>query len=120
MPNATRKQPRELLNEAAARLKRQWPGMSARAVAAKLKITPSYWSKVLRGKKPITQALLPRLIKVLGLDAQQVAQLQRAVLDSIESEQLTPATGIRTRGVEKESPAEEYRNLGRQDFWMLK
>jgi uncharacterized protein (TIGR02147 family) len=113
------KKPAELLSEAAARLKRRAPGMTVRALAARLKVSPSYLSKILRGKKPISQSMLSRLVKALGLDSQQIAQLQRAILEEIENEDLVPATGIRTSRLEISSPVESYRNLERGDFWIL-
>lgn len=114
-----RSRPEELLQSAASSLKKQSPGMSLRAVAGRLKISPSYWSKILRGEKPLSKSLLPRVVKVLGMDAQQTAQLQRSLLEKIENDRLVPGTGIRTTQEVKGSPIENYRNLGRKDFWLL-
>lgn len=108
----------ELLSEAAARLKQQAPGMSVRRVASRLEITPSYWSKILRGKKPLPPTLLPKIVKVLGLDTQQVAQLQRLMLETIERDQLAPQTGMRTN-LPASSPIENYANLNRDQIWIL-
>lgn len=102
------------------RLKRQFPGMSVRGVAGRLEITPSYWSKILRGKKPVPPALLPKIVKVLRLDTQQVAQLQRSILQRIERDQLMPATGLRTTNKRKKAPTETYRNLETSEIWLLK
>jgi len=113
------KEASELLNEAAIRLKRQSPGMSLRGVAGRLEITPSYWSKILRGVKPLPPTLLPKIVKVLGLDTQQVAHLQRLILDRIEREQLTAVTGMRTSHKVKKPPAEVFRNLNRDEIWIL-
>lgn len=117
--NEALKRPENLLSEAAGRLKSQAPGMSMRGVAGRLQITPSYWSKILRGKKPLPISLLPRVVKVLNLDTQQVAQLQRSILETIEQERLIPVTGLRTSREAKTSPIEEYRSLGRDEFWIL-
>lgn len=113
------KEASDLLIEAATRLKRQSPGMSVRGVAGRLEITPSYWSKILRGKKPLPPTLLPKIVKVLGLDTQQVAQLQRSILDRIERDQLMPVTGIRTSRKVKKAPTEDYRNLNREEIWLV-
>jgi uncharacterized protein (TIGR02147 family) len=111
------KRPEELLSEAAERLKRQSPGMTVRGVAGRLEVTPSYWSKVLRGKKPLTTTLLSKVVKVLPFDTQQVAQLQQSILEFIEHDRLAPVTGMRTQKVQ--SPIKNYQSLGREDFWIL-
>ena len=111
--------PEELLREASEALKKRSAGMSLRAVATRLEISPSYWSKILRGEKPLAQNLLPKVVKVLGMDAQQIAQLQRSILEMIETEKLAPATGLTTSRETADSPIENYRNLGREDFWLL-
>ena len=114
MKAASAKKPQELLCEASADLKRQFPSMSLRAVASKLDISPSYWSKILRGKKPLTKTLVPRVVKVLGLDTQQVALLQRSILANLEA-----ATGITVNNESSPSPIENYANKGRDAFWLL-
>lgn len=111
--------PDEILLAAAEAFKKQWPGMSLRAVAAKLEISPSYWSKILRGKKPLPQHLIEKVVRVLGMDAQATGQLQRAILYSIEADVLAPATGITTSRELDRSPVESYKTLGREDFWLL-
>jgi uncharacterized protein (TIGR02147 family) len=111
--------PEDILTSAAEALKKQWSGMSLRAVAGKLEISPSYWSKILRGKKPLPQNLLEKVVKVLAMDAQQVALLQRSILNQLESDVLAPATGIKTSRESGRSPIENYRSLGREDFWLL-
>lgn len=116
---ARKPRPEEILREAAAHLKKERPAMSLRAVAARMEISPSYWSKILRGEKPLPENILPKVVKTLGLDAQQIARLQRSILDTIESERLAPVTGLRVAREER-SPIEAYRNLGREDFWMLR
>jgi uncharacterized protein (TIGR02147 family) len=107
-----------ILREAAARLKKDRPGMSLRATAAKLGISPSYWSKILNGKSTFPQSLLARVVKVLCMDEQTVALLQRAILEAIEKEGLTPATGIKVAARDS-SPVEGYGVLGRSEFWIL-
>ena len=121
---AKRKRPEELLQEAAAALKSRSSGMSLRAVAARLDVSPSYWSKILRGEKPLSEQLLPRVVKVLALDAQQIARLQRSILETIEEERLAPATGIRTAAASSEgarggSQIDDFRDLGKEHFWIL-
>lgn len=111
--------PEEILRDASARLKRQSPGMSLRAVAGRLNVTPSYWSKVLNGKKPITDTLLPQIIKVLRLDSQQIAHLQRAILEAIDTNQLAPVTGMRTIEKDERSPIEDYKDINRSDLWIF-
>ena len=111
--------PEDLLLAASQRLKAQWPSFSVRAVAAKLGISPSYWSKILRGQKPIPNRLLPDVVRVLRLDTQTVAQLQRSILNAIETDALTPKTGLKTSGLVENSPVDAYRSLGREDFWLL-
>ncbi|RZA08669.1 MAG: TIGR02147 family protein [Proteobacteria bacterium] len=110
--------PEAVLKASAAKLKKDWPGMSLRAVAARLEISPSYWSKILSGKAAFPQTLLARAVKVLAMDAQSTALLQRAILDAIELEQLTPATGL-TVASSAESPVEDYGQLGRNEFFLL-
>jgi uncharacterized protein (TIGR02147 family) len=110
--------PHRILQDAAAKLKKDWPGMSLRAVAAKLEISPSYWSKILSGKSAFPQSLLARVVKVLAMDPPATALLQRAILETIEGEQLTPATGLRVAATGA-SPVEGYGTLSRPDFWIL-
>jgi uncharacterized protein (TIGR02147 family) len=114
------KTPEALLQTAARDLQKRHPGMSLRAVAAKLRISPSYWSKILRGQKPLPQKILPQVIRVLGLDSQQVGRLQRAMLSQIEKNEMTPFTGVRVNSINDASPIENYGNLGREDFWLLR
>lgn len=109
----------ELLKKASSSLKKERPGMSVRAVAGRLNVSPSYWSKVLRGERPLTPQLLPRVVRVLSLDVQQIAELQRSILENIEQEQLSPATGIRIARAAKDSPVSGYKNLGESEFWIL-
>lgn len=106
------------LQSAATSLKKERPGMSMRAVAKRLNVSPSYWSKILRGERALSQQLLPRVVKVLGMDVQQMAELQRRILQEIENQQLAPATGIKTQ-TEKTSPTSGYVHLGQPDFWLL-
>jgi uncharacterized protein (TIGR02147 family) len=108
-----------LLTEAAARLKKNAPGMSVRGVAGRLDITPSYWSKILRGKKPLPPPLIPKIAKVLGLDTLQLAHLQRSILATIERTELTPLTGVRTSRKGKRSPTQDYRNMTRDELWII-
>ncbi len=108
----------EHLQNASRRLKRERPGMSLRAVAGRLDISPSYWSKILRGERALSKALLPRVVKVLAMDVQQVAELQRCILQNIENEKLAPATGLNTQ-TEQRSPVADYKEMGTPDFWML-
>lgn len=86
--------------------------MSLRAVARKLEVSPSYWSKVLRGEKPLTKNLFPKAVKTLGLDSQQVAVLQQMMLREI-----APAKGIEIPI--EHAPSEAYVSLGESDFWLL-
>lgn len=109
----------EILKSAAAALKKERPGMSLRAVARRLNVTPSYWSKVLRGERALSQKLLPRVVKVLGMDVQQIAELQKSILSDIESAQLAPATGLRLTGDKSTSPVAGYRELGESQYWLL-
>lgn len=109
----------KLLQKSMKDLKSRSPGMSIRAVAQKLQVSPSYWSKILRGQKPLTQSLFPRVVKVLCLDSQQTAQLQRLWLEGMEEDQLTPVSGLSTLKDRESSPVEHYVHLNRNDFWML-
>lgn len=111
--------PEQILGEAMALLKQKSPGMSLRAVAHRLQISPSYWSKVLRGEKPLSAGLFPRIVSVLGLDRQQAALLQRALLEDIENDHLASATGFHVLRKEEGSPTKQYKSLGPEDFWIL-
>lgn len=117
--NPSEIRPEALLREVADILKAQGAGMSVRAVSRRLGVTPSYWSKVLRGERPLSRRLFPQVVRVLGLDAQQIARLQRSMLNTLESEHLAPATGIRTASVDQTSPVAGFKSLGREEFWLL-
>lgn len=109
----------EILRTASGSLKKERPGMSLRAVAGRLNVSPSYWSKVLRGERPLSQQLLPRVVKVLSLDTQQTAQLQRSILQEIDEQQLAPATGLKIAAQMSQSPVLGYKHLGESDYWLL-
>ena len=112
-----RQEPFEILAEATERLKARSSGMSLRAVAAKLEVSPSYWSKVLNGKRPLSRELLAKVVKVLPMDPQQIANLHRTLLQTHEEKRLAPSTGLTTE--QAESPISEYKNLGTEHFWIL-
>ena len=107
----------EQLQAAAAKLKQERAGMSLRAVAARLEISPSYWSKILRGERQISQQLLPRIVKVLKFDVQQTAELQKKILQEIESQRYSPSTGLRTADQTK-SPVADYKVMGESHHWL--
>lgn len=111
--------PHEILQESAALLKSQSAGMSLRAVAKRLGLSAGYWSKVLKGTKPLPLSLFPAVVKTLGLDVHAQAQLQRSLLSSIEADHLTSATGLRTENSRPESPLVDFRNFGGEDLWLL-
>lgn len=109
--------PEQILQEAAANLKDRSPGMSLRAVAGRLNISPSYWSKILRGQRPLPENLLPRVVKVLSMDTHQTARLQRTILQTIEERKLAPVTGVHTK--RDTSPVDEFKTLKQEDYWLL-
>ncbi len=112
--------PEQILLMASQRLKERYPGMTLRSVAAKLNISPSYWSKILSGKKPISKSILSKVVKTLGLDTQQTAILQRSILRKIESDKLSSVTGLEVQQLgDSLTELENYENLGRKEFWIL-
>lgn len=118
-PSSTLPKPEELLRAAFERLKGERDHISVRSIAARIGISPSYWSKILRGIKPLPKHLLPDVVRALRLDTPMVGQLHRAILSEIERDSLTPATGLETSQIPNESPVKDYRSLGRENFWML-
>jgi uncharacterized protein (TIGR02147 family) len=109
-----------ILQSALERLKIQRELVSLRSLAAGLKVSPSYLSKVLRGQRRISASLLGPLARLLRLDHHEVAELQRLSLEQHENRKLVSVTGFRTL---KRAPASQittdYKSLSATDMWIL-
>jgi uncharacterized protein (TIGR02147 family) len=119
MANKTHKRPEQVLKDAIKGIQDERPSMSLRNIASRLDITASYLSKILHGKQPLPHTLLPKVIKVLKLDTQQVALLQRSILGTIESDQIKPLTGVSVQKELGASPIADYEQLNAGHYWML-
>lgn len=98
------------------RLKREQSSTSIRGLAQRLKVTPSYLSKVFRGEKPLSLPLAGKLAKALHFDHHQTAEIQRLLLEDIESSKIV--TGLRTLK-KKRGLSTQYAILGKPDYWLL-
>ena len=110
--------PHKILADAAAALKQRRPAMSVRAVAAKIGVSASYWSKVLRGERNPSAKILPKIIEILEIDLQRLAQLQSAFVDAIEKDKFTPTTGLK-RSLPQIDYGKGFREFGRNEYWLL-
>lgn len=107
-----------LLNNALQRLKTQQTNVSIRSLAHRLSISPSYLSKILRGKKDIPAKLIAPLSKVFHLDLIETKELQRLVFEKLEQKKTSHATGIRV--ITSESPKyQAYHTMGSSDYFLL-
>lgn len=105
------------LQKAFANHKKQNPSASLRGVAAKLKISPSYWSKILKGQKNLPAELIPKILAVLKMDEQQTQELQLAILGDV-NQKLARKTGVKTLRSPK-TQTEDFSLLGKNEFWLL-
>lgn len=71
--------PHEILKQHFERKKITHPSYSLRRMARDIKISPSFLSAVLSGKKKIPLSRLRKLVKVLGMDEVSCLQLKRAL-----------------------------------------
>lgn len=109
----------DLLTRALLRLKRDNPQTSLRSLALRMDVSPSYLSKVMRGLKPVSPALIPKLQKAFHLDLIETKSLQRLTLENIEEKSVTPSTGLKSLEVKSASGPETYRGLTKKDFLLL-
>jgi uncharacterized protein (TIGR02147 family) len=81
--------PHSILTQELKRKQKAHPSYSLRALARDLKVSSSYLSAVLKGKKLVPMHRLGEIAKRLEMDEIRMAQLQRAiVLTSVPPEQL--------------------------------
>ncbi len=73
----------------------------------------------MRGEKPLPMHLIPPVVEILRMDWSAVAELQRALLEEIEEKKFLPQTGLKIGKRETTSPTQNYRHLGRDDYWLL-
>lgn len=100
--------PHSILTQELKRKQKANPAYSIRALARDLKLSSSYLSAVLKGKKPVPMDRLAEIAKRLEMDEIRVVQLKRAiVLSSVSPEELQ----LLTRDLEgRRNPVE---NLGK-------
>lgn len=108
----------KILNGAFKRLKDQNKLLSLRALALKMKLSASYLSKILNGKKDVPLALVPLLQKHLVLDLLEVRELQGLILSREEEQKASVKTGVVSRKFEK-LPQRDYRTYGKEDLFLL-
>lgn len=108
----------DILAEGQRRLQDENPAMSVRSVARLIGISPSYWSKILRGEKRLTPTRLSKTVKALRFDLIQTAELQRSLLFELAQRELETETGLSIRSENKDEVA-QYSALGKSDFWLL-
>lgn len=71
--------PHQILSEALRRQIRKNPAYSMRALAKATKISPSYLSRILAGKKPIPEERFAPLVQSLGMDETSCRLLRHAM-----------------------------------------
>jgi transcriptional regulator with XRE-family HTH domain len=64
------------------RRRKQNPNYSMRAFSSFFGVTHSYISKVLKGRRIISDSMLEKIGKRLGLDSKLMEQLKRALIES--------------------------------------
>lgn len=100
----------ELLNRYVIRQKSQY-GVSMRALASRLKISPSFFSRILSGKKPIPYPLLLKFQKTLDID-NEVFEVIRSTHASNYLDGFTP---IKTKGLHEVKTQLADWNLSEKD-----
>ena len=108
-----------LLTGALLRLKKDNSLTSLRSLAQRMNVSPSYLSKIMRGLKPVSPALIPKLQKAFHLDLIETKALQRLTLENIEEKSLTPTTGLTSLESKASSSLEQYNGLTKKDFLLL-
>lgn len=109
----------DLLQKAFERRKKSNPLFSQRALAKKVKLSSSYLSKIFRGERPLPLKLLGNFARHLKLDHHETAELQRLLLQQVETQELSSATGIHTMNMPASAFPSEYANMGESDLWLL-
>lgn len=61
-------------------------GYSLRAFARDLKVSPAFVSNLFQGKRKVPLKLLPRIAKILDIDAETVTEIKRQILPSEASQ----------------------------------
>ncbi len=112
-----------ILNEAFSLLKQQNPRLSLRAIAIRLKISPSYLSKIMKGAKKIPAKHFARFAKAFRLDPIQSKQLQEEIMDNYVVKPLEKSGApylVESQNKDARTQDAEYRKLTQPDYWLLK